>query len=138
MEIMTVHPDLTRNQALVFKTLDNAEGPLGAYSILDRLRDKGFRAPLQVYRALDKLLEFGLVHRLESSNAFVVCAHSGCHTHAVIAFAICEQCGKVAEFADEDVEERLGNWVEANRFKPSKTIIEIRGACEACASATAA
>jgi len=138
METMAVHPDLTRNQALVFKALDNAEGPLGAYTILDQLRDKGFRAPLQVYRALDKLLEFGLVHRLESSNAFVVCAHPGCHSHAMIAFAICEKCGKVEEFADTEVEERLGSWVKANKFKPSKTIIEIRGMCETCASEAAA
>lgn len=129
---MTVQPELTRNQSLVFKALHSADGPLGAYTILDRLRDKGFRAPLQVYRALDKLQEFGLVHRLESMNAFVVCAHPECHAHATIAFAICEKCGKVAEFADAEVEERLGTWVKVNSFKPSRTIIEIRGMCENC------
>jgi len=67
--------DLTRNQSLVFGALSRAEGPLSAYTILDQLRDDGFRAPLQVYRALDKLVETGMVHRLESLNAFVACSH---------------------------------------------------------------
>ena len=55
--------------------------------------DAGLRAPLQVYRALDKLVETGLVHRLESLNAFVACAHKHCHDDCASAFAICEKCG---------------------------------------------
>ncbi|KAG1651456.1 High-affinity zinc uptake system membrane protein ZnuB [Nymphon striatum] len=51
---------LTKNQSLVMGALTNAEGPLSAYTILDQLRDDGFRAPLQVYRALDKLVETGM------------------------------------------------------------------------------
>lgn len=129
---MTTHRELTRNQTLVLETLDKADAPLSAYTILDRLRDEGFRAPLQVYRALDKLQEFGLVHRLESINAFVACAHPDCHEHELIAFAICQTCGRVDEFSDRDVEERLGRWVSAHRFTPSKTTIEIRGTCAAC------
>ena len=85
------HPDLTRNQSLVFNALTRAPGPLSAYSLLDQLRDKGLRAPLQVYRALDKLVAFGMVHRLESLNAFVACRHPDCETHENIAFTICEE-----------------------------------------------
>ncbi len=90
-------PALTKNQALVFEVLEKADGPLSAYTILDKLRDHGFRAPLQVYRALEKLLEYGVVHRLESINAFVACAHpdQNCHSHGIVAFAICESCGHV-------------------------------------------
>lgn len=54
--------ELTRNQSLVYEVLSKAEGPLSAYTILDQLRDEGFRAPLQVYRALEKLLEIGRAH----------------------------------------------------------------------------
>ncbi|HSO47903.1 MAG TPA: transcriptional repressor, partial [Rhizobiaceae bacterium] len=57
--------ELTKNQSLVMGALARSDGPLSAYTILDQLRDNGFRAPLQVYRALEKLVEFGLVHRLE-------------------------------------------------------------------------
>lgn len=67
---------LTKNQGLVLSVLESSGQPLSAYTILDRLRGQGLKAPLQVYRALDKLLEHGRVHRLESMNAFVVCCHS--------------------------------------------------------------
>ncbi|TWG50141.1 Fur family transcriptional regulator [Aminobacter sp. J44] len=126
------HHELTRNQSLVLDTLEKADGPLSAYTILDRLRDNGFRAPLQVYRALEKLLGAGLVHRLESLNAFVACAHPNCHKQGMIAFAICSECGKVDEFADDVVENRLGSWARDNSFKAEKTIIELRGTCAAC------
>ncbi|WP_265515980.1 Fur family transcriptional regulator [Nitratireductor luteus] len=131
---MTTRNQLTRNQNLVMHALDSAAGPLSAYTILDRLRDDGFRAPLQVYRALEKLQEMGLVHRLESINAFVACAHPDCHSHDMIAFAICEKCGKVDEFSDDVVQERLGAWTARHRFKPSKTTVEIRGHCASCSA----
>ncbi|MBO9194513.1 Fur family transcriptional regulator [Rhizobium sp. NPDC090275] len=129
-------PALTKNQALVFDVLEKADGPLSAYTILDKLRDHGFRAPLQVYRALEKLLEYGVVHRLESINSFVACAHPGenCHSHGIVAFAICESCGQVMEFHDHEVDHRLTDWTKSKKFKAEKTTIEIRGLCEACAA----
>lgn len=125
---------LTKNQSLVFRALEQAEGPLSAYTILDALRGDGLRAPLQVYRALDKLLDLGLVHRLESLNAFVACAHPHCHASAMMAFAICERCGQVSEFSDATVEARLTGWARESGFQPSKTTIEIKGVCATCAA----
>jgi Fur family zinc uptake transcriptional regulator len=127
--------DLTRNQELVLGTLAHAKGPLSAYDILDRLRDDGLRAPLQVYRALEKLTERGLAHRLESLNAFVCCADAHCHQSGSIAFAICETCGKVEEFADPTIELKLKDWSEASGFVPSRMTIELRGQCKGCAGA---
>lgn len=126
---------LTRNQGLVLDTLAAAEAPLSAYTILDRLRGEGLRAPLQVYRALDKLVETGRVHRLESINAFVACAQPHGHRHGLTAFAICDTCGRVSEFADEVVRERLALWSRENGFASTKTAIEIRGTCQACRAA---
>lgn len=129
---------LTKNQDLVLGALKRSEAPLSAYVILDKLRDHGFRAPLQVYRALEKLIEMGLVHRLESLNAFVACAHSGescCSHHGTVAFAICNACGHVMEFHDHTVEHRLSDWARGKGFKQEKTTIEIRGLCASCAAA---
>lgn len=126
---------LTRNQSLVFDALTAADAPLSAYGILDALRGDGLRAPLQVYRALDKLVETGLVHRLESINAFVACSHPHDHRSRIIAFAICGTCGQVSEFSDEMVERRLADWAGVHGFCPDKTVIEIRGTCSACAAA---
>ncbi len=124
--------DLTRNQSLVFDVLSKADGPLSAYTILDQLRDDGFRAPLQVYRALEKLLDYGMIHRLESLNAFVACAHPQCHEHGLIAFAICEQCGQVKEFSDSAIENLVSAWSVQSGFKSRKTTLELRGLCEKC------
>ncbi|WP_322988718.1 Fur family transcriptional regulator [Hoeflea sp.] len=124
--------DLTKNQSLVFGALSRAEGPLSAYTILDQLRDDGFRAPLQVYRALDKLVETGMVHRLESLNAFVACSHPGCDSHQTIAFAICETCGKVAEISDEALESRLRELAREDGFTVKRAVVELRGLCVAC------
>ncbi len=128
---------LTKNQLLVFKALLQAGSPLSAYGILDLLRQQGLRAPLQIYRALEKLLEFGMVHRLESLNAFVACAHShdGCDCHGVAGFAICNACGQVTEFNDRLIDDRLRHFVAGQAFKPVKTTIEIRGFCKSCAPA---
>ena len=115
--------DLTRNQTLAFDVLSNADGPL---------RDDGFRAPLQVYRALEKLLDYGLIHRLESLNAFVACAHPQCHQQGLVAFAICEKCGQVTEFSDAAIENLVSAWSLQNGFKSRKTTLELRGLCEAC------
>jgi Fur family zinc uptake transcriptional regulator len=128
-------PELTKNQALVLSALSRTEGPLSAYSLLDQLREHGFRAPLQVYRALEKLIEYGLVHRLESLNSFVACSHPHEHRHGLIAFAICETCGQVDEFSDETVEERLKGWARDHSFRTAKTTIEMRGTCANCVAA---
>jgi Fur family zinc uptake transcriptional regulator len=129
-------PDLTKNQTLVLDALTRVEGPASAYLLLDRLREHGFRAPLQVYRALEKLIEYGLVHRLESLNSFVACAHphehAHGHRHGLVAFAICENCGQVDEFSDATVEKRLRGWANDHAFKLSKTTIEMRGTCANC------
>ena len=124
--------DLTRNQELVLGALSAAPGPLSAYDILDKLRADGLRAPLQIYRALEKLVDRGLAHRLESLNAFVACADMHCHRKGLIAFAICESCGKVDEFADAVIEERLGSWAKNDGFKVERTTMEIRGRCSDC------
>src|SRR5258708_15019740 len=92
---------LTTKQQRVLDTLRQAGAPLTAYALLDQLRDHGLTAPTQVYRALDKLAEQGVVHRLESLNAYVCCSHPDEGSHDFSAFAICDSCGQVDEFVDD-------------------------------------
>lgn len=131
---MPMRTQLTKNQSLVFNVLARAEAPLSAYSILDLLREQGFRAPLQVYRALEKLLDVGLVHRLDSINAFVACTHpdEDCHAHGFVAFAICDKCGSALEFHDHELDDRLLSWLRKKSFTPGKATIEVRGHCVTC------
>lgn len=130
-----VAPQLTRNQTLVLGELTRTDGPLSAYSLLDRLREHGLRAPLQIYRALEKLIEYGLVHRLESVNSFVACAHPHEHGQTVMAFAICDRCGQVDEFSDPAVDRRLKGWAKDQAFKLAATTIELHGTCANCQAA---
>jgi Fur family zinc uptake transcriptional regulator len=126
--------DLTKNQALVMTALSQAKGPLSAYAILDELRDHGFRAPLQVYRALDKLMNVGLVHRLESLNAFVACQLPSCGDRNVeaVVFAICERCGSVQELVSNSLVKAVKSVAHETGFSLSRSVIELRGMCASC------
>lgn len=127
--------DLTRNQRLVFDALTQAKSPLSAYTILDQLRDKGFRAPLQVYRALEQLIALDVVHRLESINAFVACSHPACEDHGLVAFAICSNCGNVTEFSDDAIRHNIKAHMQMLHFQTQTTTLEIRGLCATCSVA---
>lgn len=129
---------LTRNQALVLDRLERAAGPLSAYALLDLLREDGFRAPLQVYRALEKLMKEGFVHRLESLNSFVACSGHHAERHGITAFAICDGCGCVEEFADPRIADGLERWIQESGFQPKSAAIEFRGLCKACGKANEA
>ena len=128
--------DLTKNQTLVMGALSQAKGPLSAYTILDELRDDGFRAPLQVYRALEKLVELGLVHRLESLNAFVACQHTSCggDRKENVLFAICETCGNVQELVNDKLLDTVKMLASEAEFTLSQSVIELRGQCASCKS----
>jgi len=130
---MNTNKPLTHNQSLVITALQEADKPLSAYAILELLRDQGFRAPLQVYRALKSLTEKGLAHRLESLNAFVACSGNDCHRTGMIAFAICQCCGQVAEFSDFVLRQRLEDWAQHEGFQATRSVVEIQGKCARCA-----
>lgn len=127
--------ELTKNQSLVLAVLSRVDGPLTAYNLLDELREHGFRAPLQVYRALEKLIELGRVHRLESLNAFVACRHPDCDASEVVAFTICETCGNVSEISDDTLAGQLRALAQEARFALKKSIVELRGICRGCQNA---
>ena len=132
---MDGNPGLTPNQQQVWNLLLAARAPMGAYALLDRLKGSNFKAPLQVYRALDKLVDLGLVHRVESLNAFVACAHRHDETGPT-AFAICDTCGHVEEFFDPAIGRGLMRWSKGQAFTLEKVTVELRGLCRDCRGAT--
>ena len=81
---------LSKNQQIVLDYIEKVNEPIKAYSILHNVQKKGIKAPLQVYRALDKLVEIGKIHKIESRNAFVACKNSNCQISKATAFSICE------------------------------------------------
>ena len=115
----------------VLEALLDSHRPLGAYEIIERLARHGRPAPITVYRALDFLRDNGLVHRIESRNAFVACVHN----HGgddLIVFLFCERCGAVGEASGGNVAETLKASSRAAGFAPKSPVIEIASICAHC------
>lgn len=126
---------LTELRRTVLGLVLQAERPLTAYQLLDRLKETRRGAvPPTIYRALEFLLDNKLIHKVESLNAFMPC-EAGHHDHAV-QFLICTECGQVAELEDRSVSQALDRAALARGFRPSGTIIEVEGLCAACAVAS--
>ena len=109
--------------------------PMSAYMILDQLRDSGFWAPLQIYRALEKLIGMGRVHRLESLNDFIDCSHMSCEKGGARAFVICDRCENVQEVCDDSVSLFLDGLTQKVKLRASKPSIGLHGVCGACEEA---
>ncbi|MEO0915505.1 MAG: transcriptional repressor [Pseudomonadota bacterium] len=108
---------------------------IGAYALLDLLREAGFPSqPPVAYRALDFLSEHGFAHKIERLNAFVACAHPGAN-HSP-AFMICRKCDAVAEAFSAPAKGALGAAARAAGFQIERTVVEAEGICPACAEVT--
>lgn len=104
---------------------------LGAYAILDRLREGGFGSqPPVAYRALDFLVSHGFAHKIERLNAFIACAHPS-QSH-MPAFMICRLCEAVAEAHSSPARGALGDAARATGFRIERTVVEAEGVCPAC------
>ena len=138
---MATAEDLCRQRGLRFTALRrrvlalvwDSHKPVGAYDILDQLGAEGRRAaPPTVYRALDFLIEAGLVHRLDSLNAFIGCpdparSHSG-------QFLICRHCRTVLELNDPDIDKLVEDKAKQLGFSAVHQMLEIQGLCSDCRS----
>jgi Fur family transcriptional regulator, zinc uptake regulator len=122
---------LTAMRRQVLETLLASHRPLSAYEIMDQLRQRSGPAPITIYRALDFLRENGLVHRIETRNAFVACVHDHGGDDLVI-FLICERCGAVGEAPGGSAAEALKASSRAAGFLPKSPVIEIAGICSHC------
>ena len=117
---------------VVLQALLSSHRPLGAYEVIDELAKSMPRpAPITVYRALDFLMENGLVHRIESRNAYLACAHHHDAT-AMVAFLICDGCGSVGEIPAVPVAQSLNAAARATGFAPKLSVVEITGTCSHC------
>ena len=129
---------LTPGRRRVLEILAEEGGPLGAYDMIEKIAAATGKhlAPISVYRALDFLLENGLVHRLASRNAFLACAHGHRHEEPVV-FLICETCGSVTEATSKPLHQEIATLGAESGFAPHNQIIEITGLCASCGDGAA-
>ena len=122
---------LTALRRRVLELVWRGHQPRGAYDILEELQREGRRAaPPTVYRALEFLRLHGLIHRIESLNAFIGCVapdepHNG-------HFMICNSCGAAAEVNDNAIGDAVAQSASHSGFVIEQQTIELRGLCPAC------
>jgi len=125
------------NEANVQKILAKADRPLSAYDIIP-LMGKQLKhpvAPVTVYRALEHLAEHGIVTRIESRNAYILCKHP--HEEHDCLFFICRTCGKATEAPDSKISRLLRHEATGLGFGINKQILEVVGLCKSCAGKAA-
>ncbi|ACY83079.1 zinc uptake transcriptional repressor Zur [Edwardsiella piscicida] len=126
---------LTPQRMEVLRLMAAQQGAISAYDLLDLLRVSEPQAkPPTIYRALDFLLEQGFIHKVESTNSYVMCHHldEPCHTSALF---ICHRCGQVHERSADLLQQQLETLAQQAGFTLQHSVIEAHGLCHACAQA---
>ena len=127
---MDKQPERIKHVDRVLRYLQQQDRPLSAYDIMEGLRPDGVTASTTVYRALEKLLNAGRVHRIESLNAWMVCC--GGHDNQTPVFSICDDCGTVTEHTDSDFNHSIARLSKKTGFEPNHSVLEIHGRCGDC------
>lgn len=123
----------TQSRRRVLELVCQYSQPVGAYSLLDDLRKDGLpAAPPTVYRALDFLLENGLIHRLATNNTYLACAHPQ-NQHEGL-FLVCNQCGDTQEVHTSGVIDSVNRSARKFDFKVEHATVEVTGVCNSCSS----
>ena len=119
----------------VFGSLVESGRPLGAYDLVERLGTEKRIAPISVYRALDFLIEVGLIHRIATRNTYLPCHHDN-GQHDATVFLVCTRCGSVDEVASPEIARGIDGTTAAAGFRTDNRFVEIGGECQACQHAS--
>lgn len=124
---------LTNQRRRILELVWSRHGPIRAYDILRLMNEReGKATPNTVYRGLDFLLSAGLIHRLDSVNAFMGCANPA--TKHTGQFLICRECESAAEIYDAGIDRTLGKDAERLGFATEQQTVEVHGLCPVCAA----
>lgn len=129
---------LTRLRQDVLKEVASSHKAIGAYQILDNFALHGKKlAPISVYRSLDFLQGAGLIHRLESINAYFACQRNftetdKCCQAQTVVFLVCDECGTIGELDGAELEPVIASYVSQNNFVGIESQLEIKGLCPLC------
>lgn len=123
---------LTPQRRKVLELIWKDHNAVKAYDLLAQLKaGKGSVAPPTIYRALDFLQAHGLIHRIESLNAYVGCADS--RENRICHFLICDECRIVQEMHIPRIDDLIAREARREDFEIDHETIEIHGVCASCA-----
>ena len=128
---------LTPLRRQILTIVAKASAPLGAYALIEELSREQHKAvaPPTVYRTLEFFLANGLLHKIESRNAYAPCAHLGHDHHGILL--ICGRCGRTDEIENAGFDQLLQATAAKAGFVTQRRVVEIEGLCEACGHETA-
>jgi Fur family zinc uptake transcriptional regulator len=122
---------LTPIRQRIFELIWSNHKTVGAYELLATLQQEDPKAkPVTIYRALDFLLEAGLIHKVASLNAFIGCSNPQTAHNSVLL--ICDDCHDAKEVAAQEVYEAICEIGKNNAFHPQKLTLELHGVCDDC------
>ena len=122
---------LTPSRRHILELVCNYSQPVGAYTLLDDLKEEGISAaPPTVYRALDFLLENGLIHRLATNNTYLACAHPESKHEGL--FLVCDECGHTQEVHTKKVVAAVDRAASGYDFEMHHASVEVTGLCKDC------
>jgi Fur family zinc uptake transcriptional regulator len=123
---------MTVTRETVLRLLWQSHKPLGAYHLQDQLAAISGRsiAPPTVYRAIEFLLQLGLIHRIHSLNAYIGCPFPDSEHSNV--FLICDHCGTAAEVSHNTINNALQSTCDKLNFKLQSQAAELFGLCSKC------
>lgn len=125
---------LTAPRLRTYELILGNNGPMKAYDVIDRFHPDGAAKPPTVYRALSFLEQMGLIHRIESLNAFVACAtpaNADHHHPHTAAFLLCDCCGQSEEIATLSLAD-IEHQAQHLGFAVKHITVEAKGLCKAC------
>ncbi|MCH8502196.1 MAG: zinc uptake transcriptional repressor Zur [Aliidiomarina sp.] len=122
---------LTPTRREVFAILTKQDGAVGAYDLLEMLKAEVPNAkPPTIYRALEFLQAQGFVHKVSSSNSYVLCSHF--EKQHPVQMLICSLCGNVQEIHSSGIHQEFINQAEQKGFQVQHQTVEALGVCKQC------
>lgn len=123
---------MTSQRKSILQLIADQPGAISAYELLDLLRETEPQAkPPTIYRGLEFLLEQGFIHKIESTNSFVMCPHFDKPSHTSVLF-ICDRCNSVTERDGEAIDSQISQLADAPQFHIRHSVIEAHGYCRPC------
>ncbi len=120
----------TRARERVAAALFRSPGHVDAATLGHRLRQEGSpAAPATVYRTLELLVQAGLARKFVWNDRTLYEAALGRPHHEHL---LCTRCGRIAEFHDAPLEERIAEVYEERGFRPTSHQVLLFGICPEC------
>ncbi len=122
---------LTSIRRRILELICSSHKAVGAYELLDLFREQDAKAkPVTIYRALDFLMDAGLVHKIESINAFIGCLQAETKHQSIIL--ICDHCKNAFELDATSIYQTISTMSTNIQFTPASLTIELHGLCFSC------